>query len=419
MATHSNHEKAFEVLTADVAQLQHLLETGTVSSEDIVTKYLDQIDKHNVEGMKLRALISVAPRDKVLQQARTLDAERKSHGSRGPMHGIPIIVKLLEAGMIIIGKASLSELALKKDSPPLVGGWSSMGGQGQSPNVRGGVLPNATFLRRSTPTGSSSGSAMAVISKYMLRDRWLDCRAGFTALFSLKPTVGTGALKGSMPGGCESFDVHGGMARTAKGLADITGIFRHLGSLKWSKASTGRPYGLPPDFDEFHDAHALQYREMDEAAARILTAGGRVVRDIPLMNIYEIGKEPGGDQPDNLLTHDFRAKFNEFLQGYEEAPVRSLKELIEYHKEHADVCLPPEHPGQKRLEALESASPDPEYFNKSGFVRRKAIAVVAGALRAHNVDVIVSLADARIASLAATAGIAVGTLPVGFVDFNG
>lgn len=93
MATHSNHEGAFEVPTANVAQLQHMLKTGTVSSEDIVTKYLDQIDTRNVEGMKLRALISVAPRDEMLQQARTVDAERKSHGSRGPIHGIPIIIK--------------------------------------------------------------------------------------------------------------------------------------------------------------------------------------------------------------------------------------------------------------------------------------------------------------------------------------
>jgi amidase len=68
---------------------------------------------------------------------------------------------------------------------------------------------------------------------------------------------------------------------------------------------------------------------------------------------------------------------------------------------------------------LLSAVPDPDYYKKLGVVRSKAISVIAEALKLHKVDVIVSLADARIASLAATAGIAVGTLPMGFADFNG
>lgn len=78
-----------------------------------------------------------------------------------------------------------------------------------------------------------------------------------------------------------------------------------------------------------------------------------------------------------------------------------------------------EHPGQRSLEERVKAVPDPRYDQKLEVVRTKAISVVAEALALHKVDVIVSLADARIASLAATAGIAVGTVPVGFADFNG
>lgn len=90
---HSNMG-VFNVLSATVLELQKLLETRQISTVEIIQTYLSQIDKHNLHGMKLRALITVASNENLLEQARKLDEERSAKGPRGPLHGIPIIVKV-------------------------------------------------------------------------------------------------------------------------------------------------------------------------------------------------------------------------------------------------------------------------------------------------------------------------------------
>jgi hypothetical protein len=85
---------SFDVLTTHVVALQTLLDSGRLTSVHLVEEYLAQIERHNVAGMAVRALISVAPRVSLLKQASDLDIERKIRGRRGPMHGIPVIVKV-------------------------------------------------------------------------------------------------------------------------------------------------------------------------------------------------------------------------------------------------------------------------------------------------------------------------------------
>lgn len=85
---------SFDVLTTHVVALQTLLDSGRLTSVHLVEKYLAQIERHNVAGMAIRALISIAPRVSLLKQASDLDTERKIRGKRGPMHGIPVIVKV-------------------------------------------------------------------------------------------------------------------------------------------------------------------------------------------------------------------------------------------------------------------------------------------------------------------------------------
>jgi amidase len=85
---------SFDVLTTSVVALQTLLDSGRLTSVHLVEKYLAQIERHNVAGMAVRALISIAPRMSLLKQASDLDIERKTRGRRGPMHGIPVIVKV-------------------------------------------------------------------------------------------------------------------------------------------------------------------------------------------------------------------------------------------------------------------------------------------------------------------------------------
>lgn len=84
----------FSVLRTTATELQHQPEEGTITSESLVVKYLDQIEKHNLNGQSLHAMTSIASNDKLIDVARKLDAERQSKGPRSPLHGIPIVVKV-------------------------------------------------------------------------------------------------------------------------------------------------------------------------------------------------------------------------------------------------------------------------------------------------------------------------------------
>jgi amidase len=84
----------FDVISAAASELQDRLKAGTITSVEITTAYLAQIEKHNHAGAKLNAVIGVAPREVVLKAAGKLDRERSSGKTRGPLHGLPIIVKV-------------------------------------------------------------------------------------------------------------------------------------------------------------------------------------------------------------------------------------------------------------------------------------------------------------------------------------
>ena len=81
-------------LTSTVGDLAELLNSKRTTSVDLVELYLDQIARHNHDGMRLNAIISTAPKTDVMERARHLDSERLQKGSRGPLHGIPMIVKV-------------------------------------------------------------------------------------------------------------------------------------------------------------------------------------------------------------------------------------------------------------------------------------------------------------------------------------
>lgn len=83
-----------DVYNVTVVQLQELQVSGKITAVEIVTQYLNQIDAHNINGMGLRAVIDIAPRSLVIARAEELDYERAIKGSRGPLHGIPVLMKV-------------------------------------------------------------------------------------------------------------------------------------------------------------------------------------------------------------------------------------------------------------------------------------------------------------------------------------
>jgi amidase len=252
----------FDTLTATAGELQELLHDGKLTSVGVIDVYLKQIEKHNHNGLKLNAIISVAPRDILVKRAERLDQERRNGAARSPLHGIPIVVKdsiitdaklgmpttngslaykdakatrnaecverLIQAGLIILGKANLTEASGMK-SPSMTPGWSPAGGQTQTPYVFPSNREGDRILGNSRPGGSSSGSAMAVAAGFAPLALGTEAvgslitPANRAALYGLKLPPGVSPNDGIF-GISNTFDGVGGMAKSADDLAMLTAL---------------------------------------------------------------------------------------------------------------------------------------------------------------------------------------------------
>ncbi|KAK3379119.1 amidase signature domain-containing protein [Lasiosphaeria ovina] len=457
------------------SDLQKLLDEGTVTSEDLINVYLAQIEKHNRYGMRLNAIISTAPTDVILTAARSLDQERRTSGKRGPLHGIPIVVKdnistpsaglpttcgsyalvgatatkdstiaqrLAKAGALIIGKANMSEWASFKESM-MTGGWSAVGGQTQSPYVRGGVIRNATALGHSTPAGSSSGSAAAVaagfapISIATESDGSLVCPAGRGGVYGLKLTIGAVPTDG-----CQANSVwmagNGAMAKSALDLSDTVSALLETTDL--SPHLTGLWSGLRVGFVDFHvwkplpvwvEQHDGFFKQLDEllesAIAKIKADGATVVRDVDLITPAQLVEGTPLVDFSAVGGYQTREGFARFMAGFEGTTVRTVQDLVQFNLDNAAIELPvgfltgdTEHPGQEIITgAANNEMTGEEFARYSVQMRETAANAVEALLKEHDIDVIIGSSDARLAGIAAAAGFPIGNVPLGFADFNG
>src|ERR1043165_3371477 len=237
---------AFELDELTVSDLQQGLQSGKYSSRELVEKYSDRISEIDKKGPALHSVIEMNPDAEKI--AADLDRERKEKGSRGPLHGIPILIKdnidtqdrmmttagslalvgarpvrdasvaqkLRDAGAIILGKTNLSEWANFRSSKSS-SGWSGRGGQTRNPYV----------LDRN-PCGSSSGSGAAVAANLCAAaigtetDGSVVCPSSANSLVGIKPTVGLISRSGIIPIS-HSQDTAGPMARTVHDAALILG----------------------------------------------------------------------------------------------------------------------------------------------------------------------------------------------------
>lgn len=273
---------SFDILTATATDLCRLLEAGQITSVDIVEAYLAQIERHNKTGLELRAIISTAPREVVLSRAAELDTERLSGKIRSALHGIPIIIKdaivtskalgmpttagafvfretygkrnaaivelLIHSGLIIIGKASMTEFCGLK-ATRMTAGWSAVNGLTQSAYIVGGFRKDDLFCGRSGPGGSSSGSAVGVSAGFAPLSIGTEtggsiCMpANRAGLYSMTATLGTVSTAGLFTLS-QSFDGLGGIARTAEDLEMLMNLLlptqvRDRQYSKWEDISVG------------------------------------------------------------------------------------------------------------------------------------------------------------------------------------
>ncbi|KAJ4295247.1 hypothetical protein N0V90_007258 [Kalmusia sp. IMI 367209] len=432
----------FNVLTTSAEQLAKLLDSQRLTSEALVEQYFAQIARHNHEGLNLRAIIATAPRDRTLDVARKLDRERKEKGPRGPLHGIPIIVKdvfftpslelattlgsaafkdatgprdadviqlLLEAGVIILGKTNLSEFGNYKGNG-FKPGWS-------------------------TPAGSSAGSAVGVAAGFAAlaisteTDGSTVQPATRAALYGLKGTLGSVPTWGSQPI-TDVLDSIGGMAKTATDLANLFGVLQekdYTGSL--NSSCEGIKLGFvdpelwqPASFvvepvPEFTEQTLQAYAS---AVETIRSKGAKVAKNVPLITMPEVFEGLDGvDDTEVFMDADFNQAFTAFLQGYANSDIKSLADLVKWIDEHADVELPEGTDQAYLKDALANNMSRDKFDAALNHMRERSRNSILKTLAEHDVDVILGPADARMASVAACAGYPIASVPLGFADFNG
>lgn len=286
----------WDVLTATAEELRDLLQSGQTTSVAIAEAHLAQIEKHNKTGLCLRAIISTAPKDKILTRAAELDRERSNGNVRSTLHGIPIILKdvvvtskalgmpttcgavafensygkknaavvdrLIESGLIILGKASMTEFCGLK-ATCMTAGWSAVNGLTQSAYIAGGFREDDLFMGRSGPGGSSSGSAVGVSAGFSPLSIGTETSgslcmpANRAGLYSMKASRGI-----SMDGIfalSRDFDGLGGMAKSPEDLAMLMDLLngtraRGVQSLEWDQVSIGFVDPLVWDAFQFQKA---------------------------------------------------------------------------------------------------------------------------------------------------------------------
>ena len=386
----------FDLEEKTIADLQAALRSGQETARSLTEKYLLRIEATNTKGPELRAVIEINP--EALALAGALDAEMKAKGPRGPLHGIPILIKdniatadrmtttagslalegsipsrdafiaarLRAAGAILLGKANLSEWANFR-STRSTSGWSSRGGQCRNP-----------YALDRDPSGSSSGSAAAAAASLCAAavgsetDGSIVSPASRCGIVGIKPTVGLLSRSGIIPIS-HTQDTAGPMARTVADAAVLLGAMTGVDERdEATRASRGK---APADYTKFLDPNGLKGARIGiylpgslddnpfvkstlaEALGAIKTAGATIVDKIEIPSLKK-----AGESEYQVLLYEFKADLNRYLAELgPQAPVHSLKEAIEFNERHADRVMP--YFGQEIFLEAEAKGPltDPAY----------------------------------------------------------
>ena len=365
---------AFELDEVTIADLQSGMTSGKYTAQSLTQKYLDRIDEIDKHGPAINSVIELNP--DALSIASDLDKERKAKGPRGPLHGIPVLIKdnigthdrmtttagslalggsiplqdsfvakkLREAGAVIVGKTNLSEWANFRSSHSS-SGWSGRGGQTKNPYV----------LDRN-PCGSSSGTGASVAANLSAigigteTDGSVVCPSNTNSLVGIKPTVGLISRAGIIPIS-HSQDTAGPMCRTVTDAAILLGALTGIDARDdATRASAGKSFA---DYTKFLDKNGLKgarigiHRKgfgfndavdklMGDCIDIIKKRGAVIVdpADIPTQGKFD-------DSELEVLLYEFKADLNSYLASLgPRAPVKSLKEIIDFNEQYKDREMP-------------------------------------------------------------------------------
>jgi amidase len=382
---------AFEHDEATIAGLQASMDSGELTARALTQAYLERIEALDAG---LASVLETNP--DALETAETLDAERAAGATRGPLHGISVLIKdnidtadrmkttagsfalgevtpprdaflvgrLRDAGAVILGKANLSEWANFR-STRSSSGWSARGGQCRNPYA----------LDRS-PCGSSSGSAVAVTANLCAvavgteTDGSIVCPSSVNGIVGIKPTVGLVSRSGVVPIS-HTQDTPGPMART---VADAAALLSALAGHDGADPATQQAR-LEGDYVSFVDPDGLRGarigvarhlagfndrvdRLFDEALGAMRALGAELIDPVEIPHVAEL-EEPEFE----VLYFEFKTDLESYLQGRGPSqPYRSLADLIGFNRERADVEMP--HFAQEHFEKAAEKGPltEPAYL---------------------------------------------------------
>ena len=396
----------FELDELSVAQLQEGMTSGQYTSRRLVEAYIRRVSEIDAAGPRLRSVIETNP--DALAIADALDAERKVKGTRGPLHGIPVVIKdnidtgdkmlttagslalvgapaphdafvverLRAAGAVIIGKTNLSEWANIR-STRSTSGWSA----------RGGLVKNPYVLDRnacgsSSGTGAAIAASLAAVGVGTETDGSIVCPSSVNALVGIKPTVGLVSRSGIIPI-AHSQDTAGPMART---VADAAALLTAMAGADPRDAATSAAPAAREDYAAALTTNALQGARIGVARAQFFgysAAADRLVEAAVAQmkaqgaSIVDPADIPTAAQLDaceiEVLLYELKSDLNAYLAARgTAAPARTLADLIAFNEREREREMP--YFGQELFIRAEAKGPltSPEYIAASTRCRRLA-----------------------------------------------
>jgi len=364
---------AFELNEATIADLQAGMASGKFSARGLAEKYLVRIDQIDRHGPAINSVIEINP--DALAIADALDKERATGKTRGPLHGIPVLIKdnietadrmqttagslalagsrpardsfvaqkLRDAGAVILGKTNLSEWANIRSSHS-TSGWSA----------RGGLTKNPYALDRN-PCGSSSGSGAAIAANLCAAavgtetDGSIVCPSNVNGLVGIKPTVGLISRAGIIPI-AHSQDTPGPMARTVRDAAILLGGLAGPDPRdRFTATGGGKAF---PDYTRFLDPNGLRgsrigiarkYFGIHDAVDKLMNEAIDAMRHAGAEIIDPADLESHGkfDRTElTVLLYELKADLNAYLASRPNVPVHSLREIIEFNERNREKEMP-------------------------------------------------------------------------------
>jgi amidase len=366
--------KEFELDELTISDLQEGMKSGKFTARSLVKKYLERIDDIDKKGPAINSVIEINP--DAFAVAELLDRERKEKGPRGPLHGIPILIKdnidtadqmmttagslalvgarpsqdsfvakkLRDAGVVLLGKTNLSEWANFR-SAHSTSGWSARGGQTKNP-----------YSSDRNPCGSSSGSGAAVAANLCAgaigteTDGSVVCPSSANSLVGLKPTVGMIGRSGIIPI-AHSQDTAGPMTRSVRDAAILLGALTGFDARdRYTRASLGKS---KPNYTQFLEPDGLKGARlgvarkyfgfndrvdklMNDLIGELKKLGAVIVdpADIPTSGKFD-------DSELEVLLYEFKADLNAYLTALgTRTPVHSLKEIIDFNEKNREKEMP-------------------------------------------------------------------------------